>query len=90
MGNKIKTFIKTDKEEGKRKMLTKSLQPLNQILYGPPGTGKTYNTINKALEIILKKEDDEKQITHEFNDFKLDRKVSEINEILKKKNYSKK
>jgi len=27
-------------------------QPLNQILYGPPGTGKTYNTINKALEII--------------------------------------
>ena len=28
-------------------------QPLNQILYGPPGTGKTYNTINKALEIIF-------------------------------------
>ena len=26
---------------------------LNQILYGPPGTGKTYNTVNKALEIIL-------------------------------------
>lgn len=25
---------------------------LNQILYGPPGTGKTYNSINKALEII--------------------------------------
>lgn len=24
----------------------------NIILYGPPGTGKTYNTINKALEII--------------------------------------
>jgi 5-methylcytosine-specific restriction protein B len=31
---------------------TKQTQPLNQILYGPPGTGKTYNTINKALEII--------------------------------------
>lgn len=30
----------------------KQTQPLNQILYGPPGTGKTYNTINKALEII--------------------------------------
>jgi 5-methylcytosine-specific restriction protein B len=30
--------------------------PLNQILFGPPGTGKTYNTINKALEII---DDDE-------------------------------
>lgn len=27
-------------------------QPLNQILYGPPGTGKTYNTINKAVELI--------------------------------------
>ncbi len=26
--------------------------PKNQILYGPPGTGKTYNTINKAIEII--------------------------------------
>lgn len=26
--------------------------PLNMILYGPPGTGKTYNTVNKALEII--------------------------------------
>ncbi|MDX4026760.1 AAA family ATPase, partial [Aliarcobacter skirrowii] len=26
---------------------------LNQILYGSPGTGKTYNTINKALEIIF-------------------------------------
>lgn len=30
----------------------KQIQPLNQIFYGPPGTGKTYNTINKALEII--------------------------------------
>ena len=25
---------------------------INTILYGPPGTGKTYNTINKALEIV--------------------------------------
>ncbi|MCT7518979.1 AAA family ATPase [Aliarcobacter cryaerophilus] len=30
----------------------KQTQPLNQILYGSPGTGKTYNTINKAIEII--------------------------------------
>lgn len=29
--------------------------PLNQILYGPPGTGKTYNTIDKALEILCKR-----------------------------------
>jgi 5-methylcytosine-specific restriction protein B len=34
------------------KIPTKTNQPLNQILYGPPGTGKTYNTINKALELI--------------------------------------
>ena len=39
---------------------------LNQILYGPPGTGKTYNTINKALEII--NEDKVKQL--DFNDRK--------------------
>lgn len=31
-------------------------QSLNQILYGPPGTGKTYNTINKAIEIIENRE----------------------------------
>jgi len=31
---------------------TNTNQVLNQILYGPPGTGKTYNTINKAIEII--------------------------------------
>jgi hypothetical protein len=36
-------------------MISKAISikhPLNQILFGPPGTGKTYNTINKALEII--------------------------------------
>ena len=31
---------------------TQNTIPLNQILYGPPGTGKTYNTIDKALEIL--------------------------------------
>ncbi|PKV75289.1 McrB family protein [Pontibacter ramchanderi] len=36
--------IKTNAKEFK--------MPLNQILFGPPGTGKTYNTINKALEIL--------------------------------------
>jgi 5-methylcytosine-specific restriction endonuclease McrBC GTP-binding regulatory subunit McrB len=34
-------------------------QPLNQILYGPPGTGKTFNSINKALEIINEEEEKE-------------------------------
>ena len=45
---------------------SESTFPLNQILYGPPGTGKTYNTINKALEII--NEDEVKQL--DFNDRK--------------------
>ena len=39
---------------------------LNQILFGPPGTGKTYNTINKALEII----NDEEVKQLDFNDRK--------------------
>ena len=36
------------------KFMSKSTQKqaLNQILYGSPGTGKTFNTINKAIEII--------------------------------------
>ncbi|MGJ0342613.1 AAA family ATPase [Aliarcobacter cryaerophilus] len=37
---------------GKTMPKPKQKQALNQILYGSPGTGKTYNTINKALEII--------------------------------------
>jgi len=32
--------------------IKKMKQPLNQILFGPPGTGKTYQTINKALDIL--------------------------------------
>jgi 5-methylcytosine-specific restriction protein B len=46
--------LNSNQEKGTTKMLndTKVTQPLNQILYGPPGTGKTYNTINKAIEII--------------------------------------
>ena len=40
-----KGYIKMTNEE-------EQTQALNQILYGSPGVGKTYNTINKALEII--------------------------------------
>jgi len=46
--NQIEEMIESKKISGNRKMK----QPLNQILFGPPGTGKTYNTVNKALEII--------------------------------------
>ncbi len=44
---------------------------LNTILYGPPGTGKTYNTINKALEIIDGKvPDDRKEAVERFDELK--------------------
>lgn len=49
--------------------------PLNLILYGPPGTGKTFNSINKAIEIINPNFDtgqDRKIVKAEF-----DRLVSE-------------
>jgi len=49
--------------------------PLNQILTGPPGTGKTYNTINKALQIIHNDKNycenkERKELVNEFNEFK--------------------
>lgn len=39
--------------------------PNNIILYGPPGTGKTFNSIDKAVEIVLgtKKSHDENKIS---------------------------
>lgn len=43
---------KDDTSDDKKNHM-KNNYPLNIILYGPPGTGKTYNTVNKALEIIL-------------------------------------
>jgi 5-methylcytosine-specific restriction protein B len=51
----IKTYMENNCDKPKNQknpMAPKKNQPLNQILYGPPGTGKTYNTINRALEII--------------------------------------
>jgi hypothetical protein len=44
-----------EKETSQEEKEDKKQQPLNQILYGPPGTGKTYNSINKAIEIINNK-----------------------------------
>lgn len=46
------TQSKSQNSEDKQKSKDMKNQALNQILYGPPGTGKTYNTINKAVEII--------------------------------------
>lgn len=57
---------------------TNGVPPLNQILYGPPGTGKTYNTINKALEILgYGMQDNEKsKITLDYD--KIKQKLQEI------------
>lgn len=52
--NKPTTEEDSDQNKGEN---MKTIPPLNQILYGPPGTGKTYNTINKALEILGEKID---------------------------------
>lgn len=43
---------KRSKNQSFQNKIQKYMPPLNQILYGPPGTGKTYNTVNKALEIL--------------------------------------
>lgn len=40
------------KIKGSTDMTTPTPIALNQILFGPPGTGKTFNTVNKALEIL--------------------------------------
>jgi 5-methylcytosine-specific restriction endonuclease McrBC GTP-binding regulatory subunit McrB len=62
--NKIKLKLKQSNPNTSSDILLNSnkiiTQPLNQILFGPPGTGKTYNTINKALEIM--DEAEEKQL----------------------------
>ncbi len=62
--------------------------PLNTILYGPPGTGKTYNTINKALEIILRKEEKEElevEIKNEDGTEKVEKiRIGKVKEILNK------
>lgn len=63
-------YIET--EQKSVQIMKSSKQHLNQILYGPPGTGKTYNTINKAIEIInpefYKKNKNDYDVIHkEFN-----------------------
>ena len=50
--NKILNMDVSDSNDEKKKIDNTVIKTLNIILYGPPGTGKTYNTINKALEIL--------------------------------------
>lgn len=69
-----KYILSVLKEENMPKN-SNSNQPLNQILFGPPGTGKTFNTINKALEIIdndffQQNKDDRKLLKEKFEEYK--------------------
>jgi 5-methylcytosine-specific restriction protein B len=76
----IKGYFKFDKQEKQninqdnKGNNTIKTHPLNQILYGPPGTGKTFNTINRAIEIIENRVvgDDEKRedLKQKFEEYK--------------------
>lgn len=48
----LQSFQNAENPAGQLEELKDNHMPLNTILYGPPGTGKTYNSINKALEIL--------------------------------------
>jgi hypothetical protein len=65
----IKTYSDFLKQYKKSKTIT-FMDPLNTILFGPPGTGKTYNSINKAINIINANFDltqDRKLVKEEFD-----------------------
>jgi 5-methylcytosine-specific restriction protein B len=73
--NLSEDIIEVNKEINFKMRNDKQSQPLNQILFGPPGTGKTFNTINKALEIIdndflQKNKDDRKVLKDKFEEYK--------------------
>ena len=89
---KAKTYLEAisiksenQKQDGENDMSDKIKQtnPLNQILYGPPGTGKTYNTINKALEIIFNIDSNGK--TKEEIEIEIVKKSKEVYETNKDK-----
>jgi 5-methylcytosine-specific restriction endonuclease McrBC GTP-binding regulatory subunit McrB len=66
----VVTNISTDM---KKEIKAFSKKSLNTILYGPPGTGKTYNTIDRALEIVNENfystnKNNRKEITQKFNE----------------------
>ncbi|MCT7464842.1 AAA family ATPase [Aliarcobacter cryaerophilus] len=60
---------------GKTMSKSTQKQALNQILFGSPGTGKTYNTINRALEIIdsdfyQQNKDNREALKEKFEEYK--------------------
>ena len=62
------------------KIINNTTSSLNQILYGPPGTGKTYNTINKALEIVdpdflAQYEDNRTKVKDRFDELKKSNRI---------------
>lgn len=52
----IDAIFDHEEDAANNKVVTNNQTPatlnLNTILYGPPGTGKTFNTIDKALQIV--------------------------------------
>jgi 5-methylcytosine-specific restriction enzyme B len=50
--NSYSDFIKAYLPSKSTPEIFRSMKQLNTILFGPPGTGKTYNSINRALDII--------------------------------------
>jgi len=74
--NSVISFAKNNNFNIKilKKKSEDSKNSLNQILFGPPGTGKTYNTINKAIEIIENRNisDDEsrRDLKEKFENYK--------------------
>lgn len=82
--NTISKFYAEQRDSNTGEVM-KQTQPMSQILYGPPGTGKTYNTINKALEIIFENENDKQQkIVYTYQNHSLNKTVADLEVILKK------
>ena len=80
IGNQIRNVKNGLIDSNVKKPLMKNIinSPLNQILYGPPGTGKTYNSINKAIEIINSTFDlsqDRKIVKDEFDRLVADNQI---------------
>ena len=71
---KINNFY-LNKNDAQEKVINMK-QPLNKILYGPPGTGKTYNTIDKALQVIDGKVPDNRKEAKER--FEVLKKIGQI------------